>query len=48
MSQNLDLKAIERKAFRSVHEDGLWDIYIGGLLLVMSLFLPSLKAGRAS
>lgn len=37
MSQNLDLKAIERKAFRSVHQDGLWDIYLGGLLLVLSL-----------
>ena len=36
MSQNFDLKAIERRAFRSVHRDGLWDIYIGGLLLVLS------------
>ena len=37
MSQNLDLKILERKAFRSVHQDGLWDIYLGGLLLVLSL-----------
>jgi hypothetical protein len=46
MSQNLDLKAIERKAFRSVHEDGLWDIYIGGLLLVMSLFFAIPESGQ--
>lgn len=39
MSQNLDLKAIERKAFRSVHQDGLWDIYIGIIMLVCSLLL---------
>jgi len=36
MSQDLNLKAIERKAFRSFHQDGLWDIYIGGLMLVLS------------
>jgi hypothetical protein len=39
MSQNLDLKAIERKAFRSVYKDGLWDIYIGIILLVCSQLL---------
>ena len=33
MSQNIDLKAIERKAFRSVFQDGLWDIYLGIILL---------------
>lgn len=38
MSQNLDLKALERKAFRSVHQDGLWDIYLGIMLLALSLF----------
>jgi hypothetical protein len=38
MSQDLDLKAVERKAFRSVHQDGLWDIYLGVLLLALSLF----------
>jgi hypothetical protein len=39
MSKNLDLKAIERKAFRSVHKDGLWDIYLGMILLVCSQLL---------
>jgi MFS family permease len=46
MSQNLDLKAIERKAFRSVHQDGLTDIYIGGLLLVLSLFFAIPESGE--
>jgi len=39
MTQNLDLKAIERKAFRSTHQDGLWDIYIGITMLVCALLL---------
>jgi hypothetical protein len=34
MSQPLDLKALERKAFRSTFQDGLWDLYFGCLLLV--------------
>lgn len=46
MTQNLDLKAIERKAFRSVHQDGLWDIYIGGLLLVLSMMFTIPESGE--
>ena len=46
MSKNLDLKAIERKAFRSVHQDGLWDIYIGGLLLVLSTMFSIPDSGE--
>jgi len=46
MSQNIDLKALERKAFRSVHQDGLWDIYIGGLLLVLSLMFTIPDSGE--
>ena len=46
MSQNLDLKAIEQKAFRSVHQDGLWDIYLGGLLLVLSLIFAIPESGE--
>jgi len=41
MSETLDLKAIERKAFRSTHQDGLWDIYIGGVVLSMSVLAYS-------
>lgn len=46
MSHNFDLKEIERKAFRSVHQDGLWDIYIGGLLLVLSLMFTIPESGE--
>jgi len=31
MVANIDLKELERKAFRSVFQDGLWDIFIGFL-----------------
>jgi len=37
MSQTIDLKEIERKAFKSTFQDGLWDIYLGVLLLVMGI-----------
>jgi hypothetical protein len=37
MSDTLDLKTIEKKAFRAVHQDGLWDIYIGGIVMSMSI-----------
>ena len=42
MSQLPDLKELERKAFRSTFQDGLWDLYLGGLLLFIYLntFLP--------
>ena len=35
MSQNINLKALERKAWTSYFQDGLWDIFLG-LLLVSS------------
>jgi hypothetical protein len=41
MSETLDLKTIEKKAFRSVHQDGLWDIYIGGVVMSMSVLAYS-------
>lgn len=37
MSDSLDLENIEKKAFRATHQDGLWDIYIGGIGLCMSI-----------
>ena len=37
MSQNINLKELERKAWRSVVQDGLWDIYLGLLLLAMAI-----------
>jgi hypothetical protein len=39
MSAQLDLKEIERKAFRSTYEDGLWDIYFGLIVICMSIFI---------
>ena len=32
MSQALDLKQLERLAFRRTYQDGLYDIYIGGMI----------------
>jgi hypothetical protein len=37
MSKNINLKEIERKAFRSTFQDGLWDMYLGFLLLTMGM-----------
>ena len=37
MSQNINLKELEREAWRSVFQDGLWDIYLGLLLLAMAI-----------
>ena len=39
MSTQFNLKEIERKAFRSTYQDGLWDIYLGLVVVCMSLFL---------
>lgn len=41
MSQSNYLKAVERKAFRSIHQDGLQDMYIG-MILVACYFLLSI------
>ena len=37
MTTNIDLKELERKAFRSTFQDGLWDIFLGLLLLNMGI-----------
>jgi hypothetical protein len=39
MSTQLDLKQIERKAFRSTYQDGLWDVYFGLIVICMSIFV---------
>jgi hypothetical protein len=46
MSPDINLKEIERKAFRSTFQDGLLDMYLGFLLLTMGMgpVLPSLDA----
>ena len=39
MSQDFDLKALERKAFRSTYQDGLWDINLGLIVIGMAIFV---------
>lgn len=34
MAQGIDVKAIERKAWTSYFEDGLWDIFLGAMTLI--------------
>ncbi|KPL17698.1 MAG: hypothetical protein AMJ92_11285 [candidate division Zixibacteria bacterium SM23_81] len=33
MSEQIDVKKIERKAYMSYHQDGLWDIFLGAIIL---------------
>jgi hypothetical protein len=37
MSAKINLKELERRAWKSVFQDGLWDIYLGLLLLAMAV-----------
>ena len=37
MKQQIDLKQIERKVWTSFYEDGIWDIYLGILLMAMAV-----------
>jgi hypothetical protein len=39
MVTQLNLKEIERKAFRSTYQDGLWDMYYGFIVVFMSIFI---------
>jgi hypothetical protein len=41
MDSTISLKDLEKKAFRAAHQDGLWDIYIGLILLSMSILALS-------
>ncbi len=33
MTEDIDLKSLEKKAYRSIFDDGLWDLFIGLLIL---------------
>ena len=33
MTENINLKEIERKAWKSCYQDGIWDIFLGLILL---------------
>ncbi len=37
MKEQIDLKALEKKAWKSFFDDGLWDIYLGSLLALMGI-----------
>ena len=39
MSTQLNLKEIERKAFRSTYQDGLWDLYFGLIVICAAFFI---------
>lgn len=42
MAEPIDLKKLEKKAWKSTFQDGIWDIYLGSLILVMGVS-PLLK-----
>jgi len=48
MTTVTDLKAIERRAFRSTYQDGLWDIYYGLIVICMSFFIYRPPSGYSS
>jgi hypothetical protein len=41
MMENIDLKSVERKAYMSYHQDGLWDIFLGMVLLSWGVSMGS-------
>lgn len=45
MTNQLNLKEIERKAFRSTYQDGLLDIYLGLVVMFMSVFMYRPSSG---
>jgi hypothetical protein len=51
MSQEISLKQLERRAWRSVFQDGLWDFYLGTLLMVFAILVllskTDMPEGRA-
>ncbi len=45
MSMQLNLKEIERKAFRATYQDGLWDMYLGLVVVSMAIFVYRPESG---
>jgi hypothetical protein len=39
MNTEINLKEVERKAFRATYQDGLWDLYFGLIVICMSIFI---------
>ena len=48
MSQEIDLKQIERKAFRSTYQDGLWDIFFGLVVVSMAIYMYHPEGGYSA
>jgi len=48
MTTQLNLKEIERKAFRSTYQDGLWDIYLGLVVEGMAIFIYRPASGYSA
>src|SRR5512136_1802454 len=44
----LDLKQLERKAFRSTYQDGLWDIYMGIIVVGISQYVYRPESGYSA
>ena len=47
MAADLDLKQIERRAFRSTYQDGLWEMYLAAVVAAMGFFLARPEDGYA-
>lgn len=45
MNTNINLKELERKAWRSTYEDGLWDIYYGLIVICVGFFVYRPESG---
>ncbi len=45
MTTTINLKEIERRAFRATYQDGLWDIYYGLVVVGMSIFVYRPESG---
>lgn len=48
MDNQINLKEIEKRAFRSTYQDGLWDIYYGLIVVFMAVFLDRPEEGFTS
>ena len=38
MNSEIDLKKLERKAYRSIHQDGIMDIFLGFIMIAMGIY----------
>lgn len=45
MTTSIDLKQLEKRAYRSTYQDGLWDIYYGLITMFMAIFMDRPEDG---